>query len=602
MMKHLFSFPRQFGVLMIAVLLQWCVMPASAQGWVENKQGFPTDVAITKIKLKNNGGKSGIFNDITLVCSKKGDFAEGYFSINAKKLTAKTSADKWEFKDMEEAEDGWRILTLNKPAYFKFSGSSPCCYTNVQFYVDNTVEQSSSYNGSATGSDNTDSTNRESQRPTVSAGSPRRYLYEEKIKLTTPEKEGYTLLDTKNYGEYKCNYYLEGVRSFHFANGDFVTFIDNTSADTRDRVPKGGSVGDWRRTNEQGLVFKRENGVCKVELFDGSVLVDRYAGGLDWREDGLADVFIEYNAYGDQLYLPKQKEPLEFVSYGASSRIYDNGRRSLKDFEAGGYLLGDRLYAVVCRRSDENYGKVYAHQQIFEGIPYYALESDTIVKATYKDNCINLELKYANGDSLNLRLNHRSEYVIKSGIIHRNGGVLTIKEINGKQVQVLTWPNGDKFAGDFLYNSWTPAMGGSGLSDSLALKTLAEPELTLWNGTLIKADGTRLQYTKGKTPQQIAAERKREEAQLTAEYNAVCKMYGKQYVDAALVGKPIVGMPEELLLKVFRTELVESGYSKLYRIRGWGWKDFGRTYSDSALLYSVWVTNGRVSSVRYWGN
>lgn len=586
-MKHLFSFPRHFGVLMIAVLLQWCVMPALAQGWVENKQGFPTDAAITKIKLKNNGGKtSGLFTQITLVFDMRGSYSEGACDISAKKLSVKTwggsiGTKKTEFVDMEEAEDGWRVYTLPKPAYLKLPGSSECCFTNIQFFVENpgAIQASSS-----------SATNAQAASKSATLYDPIKIIKdtpipqeEEEIKLKTPEAEGYTLLNTKKFNGYKCDYYLEGVATLRYDNGDFATFMCSQSG----YISDGKSIGDWRITLDNGLVLKKEDGVAKAELFNGATLVRRSNSRLEYRNEKLRNISLDL-VTGDLLYFPNQKEPVEYVRFdpGLKSRVLPNDIFSIR-----GYLVGDRLYTV------SGDGELYSYKQIVDGVPYSALESDTIVEATYdKDS---LYLKYANGDNLHLiNTNKNGSYYIASGTIHRSGGILTVKTINRNLTKVLTWPNGDKFAGDLLGEDGSII----GSINGFPMRDLQSRELKIHYGTLIKADGTRVQYQNGKSEMELAAQKKRQEAELTAEYNAVCNKYGKKYVDAALEGKPIIGMPEELLLAVFRTELIESGYSKLYRIRGWGWKNFGRTYSDSALLYSVWVTNGRVSSVRYWGN
>ena len=431
----------------------------------------------------------------------------------------------------------------------------------------------------------------------------------EEIKMTTPEKEGYMLLNTKTINGIKCDYYMEGVRTFRFDNGDFVTFTDGTKKGRENRLPfNEGSIGDYKLTDKTGLVFTKENGVAKVELFDGGILMKRTnVDGTSFTSTGeLLPPSIYYNLVGDLLYLPDQKEPAEFVRFEADMVFTGRVRNNLDDFKTGGYLFGDRLYAVEDRSRHENRGKIFAYKQVFDNVAYYAIESDTIVEAIYNNELKNLLLKYANGDSLNLSYSQfHNAYLVESGTIHRNGGILTIKDINGKKIKMLTWPNGDKFVGEFYYNPFSPIGESmhSNTQNELAIKDLGEPELKIWEGTLIKADGTRIQYSMGQTEQEIEAENKRQAAQITEEYKQICLKYGKAYVDAALVGKPIVGMPEELLKSVFTLKLVESGtYSTLYHIMGWGWKNGGKTLSDSAHLYSVWVRNGRVSSVRYWGN
>ena len=88
-----------------------------------------------------------------------------------------------------------------------------------------------------------------------------------------------------------------------------------------------------------------------------------------------------------------------------------------------------------------------------------------------------------------------------------------------------------------------------------------------------------------------------------AAIKALTDKYGERFVEAALIdGKPIIGMPEELLRAAFKTELIsESGYSKCYRvigsglINGWG----SVTLSNNLTKCYVWVRAGRVSSISF---
>jgi len=87
-----------------------------------------------------------------------------------------------------------------------------------------------------------------------------------------------------------------------------------------------------------------------------------------------------------------------------------------------------------------------------------------------------------------------------------------------------------------------------------------------------------------------AAEKKAQQAEAAkrqANYNALCKKYGKKYADAAWNGRIIIGMPEELLKKMYYCVLrYQSGSSKKY---------------DSAAAGAIiWVRNGRVSSISWY--
>ena len=95
----------------------------------------------------------------------------------------------------------------------------------------------------------------------------------------------------------------------------------------------------------------------------------------------------------------------------------------------------------------------------------------------------------------------------------------------------------------------------------------------------------------------------KEQVEKKAAYDTLCKKYGKKYADDAKAGRITIGMPEGLLISAFKTKLVEkNASSKLYRVYGWAVTDYGSsaTISNNAHTQSVWVTNGKVSSVRNW--
>ena len=95
----------------------------------------------------------------------------------------------------------------------------------------------------------------------------------------------------------------------------------------------------------------------------------------------------------------------------------------------------------------------------------------------------------------------------------------------------------------------------------------------------------------------------KEQVEKKAAYDTLCKKYGKKYADDAKAGRITIGMPEGLLISAFKTKLVEkTASSKLYRVYGWAVTDYGSsaTISNNAHTQSVWVTNGKVSSVRNW--
>lgn len=265
-----------------------------------------------------------------------------------------------------------------------------------------------------------------------------------------------------------------------------------------------------------------------------------------------------------------------------------------------GYLVGFTLY----RKVYTNEGKVLSYFcQLFgpEYVPIPALQSDTIIAVEYAATYDTI--KYKNGDFV---VSDKEQKIIKASI-HRNGGVLTIRPKtkssgdNTVTTVTLTYPNGDRYFGGFYEPNLHDQFPST---DDVDIDYLSVENLGYWNGVLVKADGTQIKYKYGKSDIQIAeeerakeAERKAIEAKRVAIYKSYCKKYGKKYVDAAMINQtPIVGMSEKLLKEVFHLTLAESGRTyKKYRITGTGF--VGNTLTDSALLYTVWVSNGKVTCV-----
>ena len=80
---------------------------------------------------------------------------------------------------------------------------------------------------------------------------------------------------------------------------------------------------------------------------------------------------------------------------------------------------------------------------------------------------------------------------------------------------------------------------------------------------------------------------KKQAAKEQAAYNQLCKQYGKKYADAAVNGRIIVGMPEELMKKLYYCVLRYQSASR-------------KKYDSADARAIIWVTNGRVSSISYY--
>lgn len=430
---------------------------------------------------------------------------------------------------------------------------------------------------------------------------PQKPKRQEKV-FTTPEEDNLTLLRTGEINGVKCDHYIEGFRTLRFENGDFFTFEEGDKGEEDKEKLGAPSVGNWRKTLENGAVICYENQECitTVTFPNGLVLfTDHYdygnhmypqniGYGNNWRN------LIDLNVTRLKKYLQAGKyvAPSFVILPNTQDKIIyseiDDGSFSLTK----GFLIGNRIYQLTTD------GMFVPTKQIVNGKGYFATQSDSIVKVVETQNN-GFELIYANGDKMAFSDPDQKSPV--QGTIHRNGGVLNIKTINGKTTWIFNYDNGDKFAGSLTWED----KGTKLLSyrDNLFFYNDLKPV----TGTMIKADGSTVSLIDGRDEKEIEAEREMQkkayDAKTKALYEEMCKKYGRNYVDAALARRPVIGMPEELLQKAFNLKLIEEGRSyKLYRITGLGWTNFGQTLSDSALLYSVWVMNGRVTNISYWGN
>ena len=602
------------------------VLPAKAQDgtdytWVPLKLlelgqfHYNTAIPVYAIGLKKVEEPALLFPSSIFFSEKPNGEKVGYYAANTSKLSVSLGdkKNKKSFEELTDMADGWKGIIFEKPLYI-LKGDANVRLQNMVLCItkndyakltgkDNVNQSSgnSSYNRNANKSNSVSSGKSNHASSLFSIEKP---YYDtsnqSKSGFTTPEKAGYTLLNTKTIAGFKCDYYLEGVRVFRFGNGDFITFPDGKDDGYDNRKPSRNhySLGDWQLTADNGCVVKCQDGIVKVDFPSGYSISNKYKSNLTWEVDDAKPRLSIREFFGDLLYFPNQNTPLTFydVKTKSNEKIYN-------PFKTYGYLNNDRLYYVT------EEGVVYPYKQKVDNFYISAIASDTIIKAIFDrqdDWNATLKLEYSNGDNINCVFDAATnDYLIKSGTIHRNGGVLSIKEVNGRIVKVLSFPNGDKYAGEFRYEFDNRLKVGSPFvfTDKFKLSDLSLPELQYWNGTLMKANGKRIVFEEGQTEQQKLAERQAQNAKAKTQYNQLCKEYGRKYVDAALAQTPIVGMPEKLLQAAFSLKLIESGtYYKKYRITGLGWKDFGRTLSDNALLYTVWVRNGRVTDVRYWGN
>lgn len=193
------------------------------------------------------------------------------------------------------------------------------------------------------------------------------------------------------------------------------------------------------------------------------------------------------------------------------------------------------------------------------------------------------KISYANGDEVffqnggNLGLGTH---------IHRGYGLLTIKGKSEYDASCyINFNDGRIFKTNDLY----------GFKEAYwFLPILLKYEnLTPYTGTLINKDNTGVVIKEGMTQEerekQSELAHKKEEANKKAGYDLLCKAYGKKYVDAAMKGNLIIGMPEDLFLLGYpNTRLRQKSQgTKVYEVRN----------ILNKITKVVRVRNGRVSGV-----
>lgn len=597
-----------FCLMLLAGMMT--TLTASAQEgkgkWVSYERNFGKNTPIYAVALKDVAQNIAVRMFPTNVFFSETPNGEktGYYAVNTGRFTAKIGNKKnvTKYADMEDIGNGWHLFQFDKPLYV-LKDDPNVVPQNLRLLVGGKDAPSMDGTAKRTELSSTD------QPFIIEYTQPKEI---NKPDFTTPEAAGYTLINTKKLigndeeiYEYNCDIFAEGVVRVNFGDGDFAVFPDNHfTKDVKALYPNSWAepIGDLQLT-ENGKIIKRENGEVSITY-----------------PNGLKEVYGELRANWDMDYKtpsvslydpillidPSKSEPMKWVRIIQKDQKYSG----LSDKEhTEGYLCGDRLYKISV-----DYQLVPV-VQIVDDIPLPIACTDTIVSVEknlttkkrgdyygapeYRE--YDLKINYKNGDYIQTS----GENVI-AGSIHRNGGVLTFKKANNKLITTLTFPNGDKYVGTFGgYDSTNNYSYQTYLT--FQLSELSITNIVFEDGTLIKQDGTTLEYIGRMNEQQIAEERKAEakrkkaaDAKATAEYNKLCRQYGKKYVDAAYgLYQPLVGMPEELLKKALNLELVETGNNyKFYRVLGWGMS--GSKLTNAAILYSVWVSNGKVTHVKKW--
>ena len=304
---------------------------------------------------------------------------------------------------------------------------------------------------------------------------------------------------------------------------------------------------------------------------------------------------------GEIIYLPNEYDKgIKRIGVPGPKEL---NHQTLYEGTLYGYPVNDRLYEIID-------GELKPIAQKFGDRFYFANQSDTIINVTesQKGSFNTVEIKYKNGDSFSTMLNGYFDY----GTIHRNGGILTFK----KDVRpTLTLPDGTKYELEDVRANPNYHPFGYGKSyecvyyyeDNLFERRsfqclLQADELIIKTANVTYPDGSTDRIVDYKSKKQT---KKENEAVTKEQYNELCRMYGKKYVDAALEGSinqkaPIIGMPERLFVGAYKAErFSQTGNTTSYRVYGWGVTNNRKamTLGDKILKYTVTVKNGKVASV-----
>lgn len=424
------------------------------------------------------------------------------------------------------------------------------------------------------------------------------------------QEEELNLISTNTLDGMKCEHYVEGIRIYRRDNGDYLCMDENNLGQdyqmSRNSSPDSKIWGTFKFHTEEGIIVER----VKDTLDTGEII---YGLTYTYPNGGIMGHSITAGTVDNKIYYSSGNRLFNAFVNQSFGKLWGVAGGELMFYNFGEMtLMGERFFIEPAFKKDNrlyrvnDYGSLACVAQLVNGKSFCAIESDSIISEKEVLETINggyqesyIYVTYANGD--NVKLSSDGKDIINASI-HRNGDLITIKKVNGKFICIIKYANGDKFVGQ---NNAFGIKDRNGILKSFCIycgdsaQFLTYTEIFPWEGLMTKADGTSYEIKEGQTPEAIAAQKKAEEAKQAAQYNDLCKQFGKQYVDAVLRGEIIVGMPEKLLLAAFKTYLHEEGANyKIYRISGFGF--VGNTFTNNALKYSVWVKDGKVSNIKYW--
>lgn len=618
------------------------ISPASSQNWIrvsyENQdvKGIP----FSKVRIKKGDTKEAIFSkDMQVSLSEKPDGIEsGYYVVHArngyiadgdKKNKIEIGSDK-----ITRTSDGWYEYDFGKNLYVRkvglFVGTEHC----DPIYILPIGEYSKNTTGKSTTSSQNSSSS--SQAGTVENRDGMKYfdhdMYPNKreifddnglkaittpelpfdnIKPITEETSGWNLVATNQikHGNYPVTVkrYENDTNAYcvlFYPDGSFMTALDNSEGDySLLPNPREEAIG-WFRIKCDGYVLEGKNGgFCRFIYPTGLfAYTDKFTphygmtADLFYRSRNSSDDWIRNLEFYSFSYFVLPEEPT--ASYPIV-KVTDGYKLTKLNF-----IKGNKKYRI----NEAGWAEAYMQSAPGGNRFYYANDKDSIVRV--EESGHKEIIYYSNGDEVELDREKGSvngKPVVTRANLHRNGGDLKVQTINGSPRTRLTLSNGDVFTGSFKMNeelsSWEV------IDDPYSAFVefmLSDSELTPWKGSWNRNGEIELivdGMNKAEKERQDAAKKAAEEAENRKQYNNLCNQFGKKYVDAALAGRPIVGMPEKLFLAAFNaSKETTSNGSTLYRVYGFGViNGFSKiTITDRKLKWSIWVSSGRISYITYY--
>lgn len=394
----------------------------------------------------------------------------------------------------------------------------------------------------------------------------------------------------QKYGYTYANYKFDEKGNWISRTGEFMGQITEQTRTIEYYTASSQSsyniVGKWHLGETETYIIFNNDGTCIMHIpitkpwtvpgTDIDFLVKSTDYTNKWRLDGniitITDHIKQKITLGDNSYYPAdiQKQIREY--------------KEKKENESGGELR--MVFTIESFSPKDMYTKY--NDEVCQFI------RDTSVMTPQELNQYNKELNQYNKDvaNLNKKIKEKEDAELKAKLAKEDlmMAKLKIKALSsGKQHDY--WIIGHMY--EF----------GEGDGNEV---TICLDSALVWYKKVASIDPRYEKYVtavkyKMKTGGDYFEHKKQEEKK--AAYDTLCKKYGKKYADDAKAGRITIGMPEGLLISAFKTKLVEkTASSKLYRVYGWAVTDYGSsaTISNNAHTQSVWVTNGKVSSVRNW--